>query len=191
MSKHVKTARGITCAANTSTTVHNRRWPPWWSCPTRTETLDGRLPPLKNMLTKVQHGWSTFGDPKVRPAEIEVVAHFPSFTRLSTKITIPGDFNKVSEQLWSHTGITDEACLCVIKLKMGELEVLKDLDVRVANHEIAMLLSPALFQWPVLSTLDTSPFHHPNAQNHTVFCSKTTHHIYYTRSSEQLCHNQS
>lgn len=74
---------------------------------------------------------------------------------------------------------------------MGEFEVLKDLDVRVTNHEIAMLLRPALFEGPVLTTLHTTPFHHPNTQNHTVFHSKTAHHIYYTSSSEELCHNQS
>lgn len=73
---------------------------------------------------------------------------------------------------------------------MGEFEVLKDLDVRVPNPEIAVLLSPALFQWPVLTALDSTPFHHPNAQNHTVFYSRMTRRVYPASSSEELGHNQ-
>lgn len=62
---------------------------------------------------------------------------------------------------------------------MGEFEVLKDLDVRVPNHEIAVLLGPALFQRPVLTTLDTSPFHHPITQNDTLLYSKIMQYLYY------------
>lgn len=98
ISESVKTAHVFTCAANTSTTVHNHRRSPRWSRPTRTKTLDSSCSPLKNMLTEIQHGWSTFGDPKVWPAEIEVVTHFPFFTRLRTKIT---QFNQISQ---SKTG---------------------------------------------------------------------------------------
>ena len=69
----------------------------------------------------------------------------------------------------------DESYLSIVKLKMGEYEVLKDLDVCVTNPEIAMLLSPALFHWPILTTLDPSPFHHPNTQNHTAVKDNASH----------------
>lgn len=49
---------------------------------------------------------------------------------------------------------------------MGEFEVLKRLDVCVPNQEVSMLLSPALLKRPVLTTLDTPTFHHPNTQNY-------------------------
>lgn len=53
------------------------------------------------------------------------------------------------------------AYLCVVKFQMGEFEVLKHLDVCVPDQEVSMLLSPALLERPVLTTLDTATFHHP------------------------------
>lgn len=93
---------------------------------------------------------------------------------------------RTQSNLEAPPGIPQESYLCVVKLKKGEFEVLKDLDVGVPNPEIAMLLSPALLQRPVLATLDTPPFHHPNTQTHTVFHSKTTHHMHHTSSSQEL-----
>lgn len=61
---------------------------------------------------------------------------------------------------------------------MGEFEVLKDLDVCGSNHEIAMLLSLTLFKRPVLTTLDTSAFYHPNTQNHTIVVKDNAFPIY-------------
>lgn len=72
----------FTCAANTGTAVHNHRGAPWRPRPTGAQALDCSLPPLKYMLTKVQHGWSTFGHSKVWPADIEVVAHLPRLSWL-------------------------------------------------------------------------------------------------------------
>jgi len=51
--------------------------------------------------------------------------------------------------------------LCVVKFELGELEVLKQLDVRVPDQEVPMLLGPALLQRPVLATLDPTALHHP------------------------------
>lgn len=56
MSERVKMAGAFTCAANTSTTVHDHRGPPGRPRPTGAETLDGSRPRLKDMLAEVQHG---------------------------------------------------------------------------------------------------------------------------------------
>lgn len=74
--------QAFTCAANASTAVHNHRGAPWRPRPTRAQAPDCSLPLLKYMLTKVQHCRSTFGYSEVWPADIEVVAHLPSLSRL-------------------------------------------------------------------------------------------------------------
>lgn len=53
--------------------------------------------------------------------------------------------------------------LCVVELKMGEFEVLEHLDVCVPDQKVSVLLSPALFKRPVLTTLHTATLHHPEA----------------------------
>lgn len=55
--------------------------------------------------------------------------------------------------------------LCVVELKMREFEIMKHLDMRVLDHEIAIVLSPALLKWPVLTTLDTATLHHPETRH--------------------------
>lgn len=64
------------------------------------------------------------------------------------------------------------AYLCVVKLQMGEFEVLKHLDVCVPDQEVSVLLGPALLQRPVLTTLDTATLHHPwDTKNSTYWAS--------------------
>lgn len=72
----------FTCAANASTAVHNHRGASWSPSPTVSQALDCSLPPLKYMLTEVQHSRSTLGHPEVWPADIEVVVNLPSLSRL-------------------------------------------------------------------------------------------------------------
>lgn len=55
--------------------------------------------------------------------------------------------------------------LSVVKLQMGEFEVLEHLDVCVPDQKASMLLSSALLKRPVLSALDTPTLHHP--ETHT------------------------
>lgn len=94
------------------------------------------------------------------------MAHFPSFTRLRAEKTQSSQVSQPDKVTPGHISnickSIQESYLCIVKLQMGEFEVLKDLDVCVPNQEIAVLLSPALLERPVLTTLDTPPFHHPN-----------------------------
>lgn len=86
-----------------------------------------------------------------------------------------------------------ESYLCIVKLQVGEFEVLKDLDVCVPNHEIAVLLSPALFERPVLTTLDTPPFHHPNTTTklHSIGLMHFTYHtaVYFITPDTKISRN--
>ena len=75
----------FTCATDAGAAVYNHRRTPWGARPTGAQTLDCSITPLKYMLTEVQHGRSTLGHPKVWPADIEVVAHISSLTRLRIK----------------------------------------------------------------------------------------------------------
>lgn len=72
----------FTCAANASTAVHNHRGASWGPRPAGSQALNCSLPPLKDVLTEVQHSRSALGHPEVWPADIEVVAHFPFLSRL-------------------------------------------------------------------------------------------------------------
>lgn len=86
------------------------------------------------------------------------------------QITSNGDILKrLHRQNHSHSkrhavGVT---YLCVVKFEMGEFKVLKHLDVCVPDQEVSMLLSPALLKRPVLTTLNTPAFYHPETHQIT------------------------
>lgn len=117
------------------------------------------------------------------PARQQAGMSMMASIQCNCKITSNGDiFKRFHTQNHSHSsrhavGVT---YLCVVKFEMGEFKVLKHLDVSVPDQEVSMLLSPALLKRPVLTTLDTPTFYHPEThritQSHQLYghvCTQT------------------